>query len=81
VNSRVELIRKYKEKFRSARSIPPSGKRPLGLCQAIICKIEPDTQVSALAGLLTSNETNCLAYIVVRGSQCFDVVPSMNRQT
>jgi hypothetical protein len=25
----VELIRKDKEKFRSARKIPPSGKRPL----------------------------------------------------
>jgi hypothetical protein len=29
VISRVELIRKDKEKFPSARKIPPSGKRPL----------------------------------------------------
>ena len=27
--TRVELVRKDKEKFRSARKIPPSGKRPL----------------------------------------------------
>ena len=29
--SRVELIRKDIEKFRSARKIPPSGKRPLAI--------------------------------------------------
>jgi hypothetical protein len=29
VISRVELIRKDKEKFRSARKIPPSGKQAL----------------------------------------------------
>ena len=30
VISRVELIRKEKEKFHSARKIPPSGKQALG---------------------------------------------------
>jgi hypothetical protein len=29
VISRVELVRKDKEKFRSARKIPPSGKQAL----------------------------------------------------
>jgi hypothetical protein len=32
VISRVELIRKDKERFRSARKIPPSGKPALGKC-------------------------------------------------
>jgi hypothetical protein len=35
-------------------------------------------QLLTQAGLLISNETNSSVYIVVRGSQCSDIVPSMN---
>jgi hypothetical protein len=43
VISRVELIRKDKEKFRSARKIPPSGKRPIDSCRLGEIKLPENT--------------------------------------